>query len=169
MKDFDHIDVWLMRKKFMNHVRVESGKDGCWIWTGAKRTSNSGPRGVVCVARWNKKSKSEEARRYIAHRASWVLHVGPIPTGMNVLHSCDVTLCVRPSHLFIGTQKDNMRDCAKKGRIRNRPRKPFLTSNAVCQIRQRYATGERASAIALDFDIHRTTVIKIGKGRRHAA
>jgi hypothetical protein len=33
-----------------------------------------------------------------------------------VLHRCDVRLCVRFSHLFLGTHQDNMSDMAAKGR-----------------------------------------------------
>jgi hypothetical protein len=54
-----------------------------------------------------------------AHRFSWEMHFGPIPKGLRVLHSCDTPLCIRPDHLFLGTQLDNMRDCAKKNRWRN--------------------------------------------------
>jgi hypothetical protein len=55
-------------------------------------------------------------RKVGAHRASWELAHGPVPAEMNILHSCDRGLCVRPSHLFVGTQADNNRDCVAKGR-----------------------------------------------------
>lgn len=52
----------------------------------------------------------------LAHRASWMLYCGPIPAGMNVLHRCDVPPCVRPDHLFLGTQQENVMDMHAKGR-----------------------------------------------------
>lgn len=79
-------------------------ESGCWIWTGAAGRYYGG----VTI---NKK-------HFDAHRASWILHFGDIPEGMRVLHRCDVTLCVNPSHLFLGTAKDNTHDMLKKGRHR---------------------------------------------------
>lgn len=52
----------------------------------------------------------------LVHRVAWELVRGSIPDGLDVLHSCDVRLCAKPDHLFLGTHLDNMRDMISKGR-----------------------------------------------------
>ncbi|RJO72884.1 MAG: HNH endonuclease [Myxococcales bacterium] len=76
---------------------------GCWLWIGAL---NPGGYGKL-----RNKGKS-----YIASRASWLAHHGPIPNGICVLHRCDTPSCVNPNHLFLGTNLDNSRDMSRKGR-----------------------------------------------------
>ncbi|MFQ5878774.1 MAG: HNH endonuclease [Dehalococcoidia bacterium] len=58
-------------------------------------------------------------RRIGAHRIGYALQIGPIPNGLRVLHHCDTPLCIRGEHLFLGTDRDNHRDSAAKGRRRS--------------------------------------------------
>lgn len=77
----------------------------CWLWTGAKSKQGYGAFYL-------------NARMHPAHRAAYILFVGPIPRGLAILHSCDVPACVNPDHLKPGTHADNMRDAALRGRLR---------------------------------------------------
>lgn len=58
-------------------------------------------------------------RQHDAHRVAWELHnKRPIPDGLQIMHRCDVTLCVNPKHLDVGTNQDNIDDKVTKGRER---------------------------------------------------
>lgn len=78
----------------------------CWVWTNSIYSGYG--------------SFKIDGRDQRAHRVSWELNVGPIPAGQYVCHKCDNTACVRPHHLFLGDQTDNMRDAFAKGRMANR-------------------------------------------------
>lgn len=86
-------------KRFWSNVKKTRG---CWWWVGAKFSNGYG--------------RFWASKEYLAHRASWLLINGSVPKGLHVLHHCDNPSCVRPEHLFLGTQKDNMIDMRIKGR-----------------------------------------------------
>lgn len=78
----------------------------CWEWTGARHRRGYG-------------SFSHRNQAYRAHVAAWIVHAGqPVARGIQVLHRCDNPPCCNPAHLFTGTQRDNMQDAARKGRLK---------------------------------------------------
>lgn len=85
--------------------------DDCWVWTANCTKGRNGEKryGLISAGRRG------EGMLY-AHRVSWELHFGQIPESLRVLHRCDNPQCVRPDHLFVGTQADNMADMVEKGR-----------------------------------------------------
>lgn len=83
-----------------------SKSEGCWLWTAAQAPNGYG---TFFVGPGAKKAVR-------AHRYSWSLHFGPIPEGRIICHRCDVRLCVRPDHLFLGSNRDNNVDTLLKDR-----------------------------------------------------
>jgi len=114
--------------RFARYVRKTAT---CWLWTGAVMNTGYG------------ELQNGKGRIELTHRLAWKFAYGPIPKGRWVLHHCDVQRCVRPSHLFLGTQVDNMRDASKKGRTSRGMRRNGvkLTDQAVRAIRRAYARG----------------------------
>ena len=82
--------------------------DECWVWTGYRNRQGYGNFSV--------RGENNTFTSTRAHRYAWQLVNGDIPTGMFVCHRCDTPSCVRPDHMFLGTQKDNLRDAVAKGR-----------------------------------------------------
>jgi hypothetical protein len=95
-------------ERFWTKVERLEG-EGCWLWT-ATRSAGRGDR-----SNWYGSVRVNNAMRR-AHRVAWELTYGPIPDGLKVLHRCDTPPCVRPDHLFLGTDLDNALDRNAKGR-----------------------------------------------------
>lgn len=89
----------------LNRLSMPVTECGCWVWLG--RANEDGYGEFYCNGKVQK-----------AHRVSWMVHKGQIPAQKQILHRCDNTYCINPDHLFVGTQIDNMRDMAVKGRAR---------------------------------------------------
>lgn len=82
--------------------KVDTSGD-CWIWTATKNRRGYG-------------QFYYEGRLQLAHRVAYKLTYGPVDDDIHVLHRCDNPSCIRPDHLFLGTQRDNVQDMIGKGR-----------------------------------------------------
>ncbi len=136
----------------------------CWEWN---RGLGSHGYGQVYLRR---------GKPLLAHRVSWEITNGQIPKGLYVLHKCDNKKCVRPDHLFIGTQKDNIRDMFKKGRANTRQARGDNNPNIkisdaqVKEIKEKYIGGTRqnpgnALLLAKEYGITRNLVYQIKNGK----
>jgi HNH endonuclease len=156
------------RIDFFSKVVIRPGTR-CWIWTGAyraRRDPNKPRYGAILINRLP----------VSAHRVSYEQHKGAIPPGLVVRHSCDNTLCVNPDHLEVGTHRDNVHDCIRRGRRRpvgaSRPGEANpaakLTRDQVLEIRAR---RESCSKLAAKFGVSKALVYRVVKGLvwRHVA
>ncbi len=119
--------------------------DGCWFWK-AKITKSG--YGEVSTG-------IKQKRTMRAHVASWLLHGETIPKGQIVCHTCDSRACVRPDHLWVGTNKENTIDACRKQRWKIK-----LTWEIAQQIRESYPVIP-AKELARMYGIHATTVFRI--------
>ncbi len=123
--------------------------DGCWRWTGSSDRYGYAARRFLI-----------DGKQYTwkIHRLIYTVEIGEIPDGMSVCHSCDNPGCVNPSHLWLGTHTENMKDRDRKSRgvvapkgERNALSK--LTEQQVREMRRRRASGESLSKLAIAFRI----------------
>ena len=130
--------------------------DGCWEWQLRRDKEGYGHFFI-------------DNRRWLAHRFSWTLINGPIPDGLQVLHSCDNPPCIRPDHLSLGTNLENNRDKIAKNRDvifeGSRHANSKLNEAKVVEIRKR-AVAESYSSIARSYEVSVSTISEIVNGLR---
>ena len=134
-------------QRVLNHARQNTAT-GCLEWFGSKSGDGYGRMGIG-----NRKSDGP-------HRVSWQHWNGPIPEGMCVCHRCDNPSCAEPSHLFLGTKKDNSVDMVKKNRSAKREQngRSKLKTKDVILIRSLVGTRSLRS-IAREYGVHHVTIM----------
>lgn len=134
------------REAFWHHV--DPGPTNvCWCWRGA--TNSKGYGNLV-----------HKRKHWHAHRLSYFIHNGQIPKGLHVLHHCDNPGCVNPSHLFVGTNDDNVADRQAKGRTQKGEQRPNrkLTENAAVLIRELYEYGVTKTNLSRLFNVSSSSI-----------
>lgn len=140
-------------------AKVDKGGD-CWLWTARHNQGGYG----------NFYPQGKES--WLAHRYAYFLEHGEIPAGLCVLHRCDTRACVRPDHLFLGTQLENIADRHAKHRDARQPGvlhpQAKLNPAIALEIQRKVAEGVSSQQVALDFGIGYSTVRRIVKGEHWA-
>ena len=133
----------------------------CLMWIGATH-----PRGYGQI-RVNGKFQK-------AYRVSYEIHHGAIPAGLVVMHSCDRPGCIKPEHLSVGTQADNVRDMFNKGRANKATgannAKTKLTAAQVAEARALYIPkkyGHGAAVLGKKFGVSKMAMQEVLAGRTH--
>lgn len=129
--------------------------DGCWLWTAG---TIRGYGQFHLPRHWS-------ARQTVyAHRFAWEETNGPIPDNLSVLHRCDTPLCVRPDHLFLGSQADNLADARAKGRLIDGRHLIKVDDAGVLDILANYRPGQNGQQLAAQYDVSLTTIMRIVAG-----
>lgn len=145
-----------LEKRFWPKVKKT---EGCWLWTAA-----TDKHGYGVLSYGPKRGKTQPYKRAI--QVAHYLKTGDWPPpGYGVHHTCDVPACVRPEHLWLGTQAENLRDMVAKGRHVGARR---LCVAQVIEIRARRLAGESYDAIAPNYGVARETVRAICERKRWA-
>lgn len=132
----------------------------CWIWVaGTTAKARASTHGRVRFERPNGEKYSE-----YAHRAAYISAFGVPPEGKLLCHRCGVGLCVRPSHMYLGTPAENGKDMADMG-----TGTAALTYDKAYDVRLRYQRGDSLQSIADRYGIAFGTVypIVMGKSYKH--
>lgn len=144
-------------QRFWAKVAIVDDEDSCWTWTAFHNPDGYGRFGY-------------NGKAVAAHRFAYAMHHGldELPD-LCVLHRCDNPPCVRPSHLFLGTQADNMRDRHAKGRFHVRaPRLRLrqasdLLPEEVVQILSLRARGASYTNVSRLFGVSLFTIAQLEK------
>lgn len=141
----------MTREDLFSKVKVDS--NGCWIWQGRLNHYGYGM------------TKNEVG----AHRRAWILFKGEINDGLFVCHKCDVRACCNPEHLFLGTQKDNLQDARRKGRMPkgDSHRNSRLTEAQISAILTE-PRGTSQKTLALKYGVHQASISRVINGKQRA-
>ncbi len=142
-----------LRSRFWS--KVDKSGD-CWEWRGYRIPEGYG----MFYA-----GGSHGNAPVYAHRVAWELaHGRPVPPRGRICHSCDNPACVKPTHLFLGSQADNLNDMRAKGRARKTGAR--LDSKKAAQIRNSYKRGGTTqAALAREYGVTRATISRLLNGK----
>ena len=143
-------------ERFWRKTRVDGD---CIVWTGAINVKSG----------YGYFTAREDGRRFVgAHRFIYTRVLGPLPSSIDVMHSCDRRSCVKLQHLSAGTRKRNMEDAVAKGRTAKGQRngQAVLTDEQAEEIRRRCAAGEVQRHVAREFGVSEQLVSHIVNRKR---
>lgn len=154
-----------IQDRFWSRVDKGSAPDSCWNWTGSVSSAGYG----LISGKLNGQVIEGRTASLLAHRVSWIMANGPIPTGSGyhgavVMHRCDNRRCVNPQHLVIGTQHQNLRDMGDKRRHKlpdnGGHKNPMAVLTAAQELEVANMRGS-SRAIANKYGVSKSVVLRV--------
>jgi hypothetical protein len=102
--------------------------------------------------------------KFKASRIAWELTYGTIPEGLYVCHHCDNRICVRPDHLFLGTQAENIHDMQSKRRGNYGERNGIAKLTEPDVIAIKFAQGLTNAEMSRHYHVSQSVISEIRKG-----
>lgn len=129
-------------------AKVQRGP-GCWLWTG----SRTGGRGGKRYGQFTYTVDGKQVH-IGAHVYAYELAHGPVPDGLEVMHSCNTGVCCRGSHLSAGTHRKNVQDAGRDGLLNvPHPSRHKLTDEQLAEMVELRRSGLLLTEIAARFDV----------------
>lgn len=158
MSLYERLPYGSTRRERLLAYSMPEPNSGCWLWLASLNYAGYGTLHSV---------ENKTAR---AHIHSYEEFVGPVPDGFCVLHRCDTRCCINPDHLFVGTQRENIKDRDRKGRGADVKGElngwASLTNHNVSVIAEMLrSTGISGAAIGRKFGVTKTAISSINRGR----
>jgi hypothetical protein len=140
-----------LEDKYNARVIRSIDTNACWSWRG---TPNGNGYPTI----------GHKGKVLIASRVSYELHFGEFDKALWVLHKCDNPICTNPTHLYLGTRADNMRDMVDRAR-QPRGERARLSKLKLAQVKLIWLDDRPARIVAQDYGITRQTVRDIKNGK----
>jgi hypothetical protein len=144
--------------RFWSHVRRKPESD-CWIWIGSKDAKGYG-RVII------------RQKLYSAHRVSWSIINGKIPSSLDVLHDCDNPSCCNPGHLHLGDCATNIAEAKQRGRLARQTGESNgtskLTNKEAARLREDHERGWSVRKLGAKYGISSSCAFRIIRRQSYA-
>lgn len=159
MREEQYVENTVVIARYRARIKV-GAPEACWLWQGSVSGTGSVKHGQLAVY-----TPERIQHTLKAHRLAWVLAYGPIPARQVVCHHCDEPRCCNPAHLFVGTQAENLKDAARKGRFHAPRTRAGLTLEVRRHIHSLPARPGLVTDLARRYGVTKTCICLTRQGR----